>query len=145
MVDPATVAAAMYAGDLAVHALGIELVEVTAGRATVRAEIRADMANQHGVCHGGVIFTVADTAMAYASNSENVKAFASAASIDFVNAAHVGSVITATAEEQSLRGRAGIYDARVTADDGTVIALFRGNTLRVGEPIVTTSTAAEDG
>lgn len=136
MVEPADVAAAMYEGDHAVRNLGIEIVEVGPGRAITRFVVDADKTNQHGVCHGGLIFTLADTAMAYASNGANEMAFASAASIDFVNGATVGMTLTATAQEQSLRGRAGIYDAEVVADDGTVIALFRGNTLRVGGAIV---------
>lgn len=136
MVDPAEVATAMYEGDHAVRALGIEIVEVGPGRAVTRFVVDEPKANQHGVCHGGLIFTLADTAMAYASNGANEKAFASAASIDFINGATVGMTLTAVAEEQSLRGRAGIYDTTVTADDGTLIALFRGNTLRVGGAIV---------
>ena len=136
MAEPADVAAAMYAGDHAVQMLGIEIVDVGPGRAMTRFVVDADKTNQHGVCHGGLIFTLADTAMAYASNGANEMAFASAASIDFINGATVGMTLTATAQEQSLRGRAGIYDTEVTADDGTLIALFRGNTLRVGGAIV---------
>ena len=140
MVDPADVAAIMYEGDHAVRALGIEIVEVGPGRAVTRFVVDEQKANQHGVCHGGLIFTLADTAMAYASNGANEKAFASAASIDFINGATVGMRLTAVAEEQSLRGRAGIYDISVTADEGTLIALFRGNTLRVGGAIVDDAT-----
>ncbi len=136
MIEPADVAAAMYEGDHAVRDLGIEIVDVGPGRAVTRFTVDRQKTNQHGVCHGGLIFALADTAMAYASNGANEMAFASAASIDFINGATVGMILTAVAEEQSLRGRAGIYDARVTADDGTLIALFRGNTLRVGGPIV---------
>ena len=136
MAEPADVAAAMYAGDHAVQMLGIEIVDVGPGRAMTRFVVDADKTNQHGVCHGGLIFTLADTAMAYASNGANEMAFASAASIDFINGATVGMTLTATAQEQSLRGRAGIYDTEVTADDGTLIALFRGNTLRVGGAII---------
>ena len=136
MVDPAVVVATMHEGDAAAHALGIEVVEAGAGRAVTRFTVDGPKANLHGVCHGGLIFTLADAAMAYASNGANEKAFASAASIDFVSAATVGMTLTAVAEEQSLRGRAGIYDVQVTADDGTVIALFRGKTLRVGGQVV---------
>lgn len=136
MAEPADVAAAMYAGDHAVQMLGIEIVDVGPGRAVTRFVVDTDKTNQHGVCHGGLIFTLADTAMAYASNGANEMAFASAASIDFINGATVGMTLTATAQEQLLRGRAGIYDTEVTADDGTLIALFRGNTLRVGGAII---------
>ncbi len=136
MTDPRLVADAMYANDDATKLMGIEVAQVGHGSATTTMTVRPDMTNGHDVCHGGFIFTLADTAMAYASNSGNVQAFATAADIDFINPAPAGSVLSATAAEQSLRGRAGVYDVRVTADDHTLIAVFRGRTLRTGGLIV---------
>ncbi len=136
MVDARSVADALYAQDSASPALGIEIADVGPGRASVTMTVRADMTNGHEVCHGGLIFTLADTAMAFASNSHNEEALAAAASIDFMNPAPVGAQLTATAIEQSSRGRSAIYDVTVTDDDGATIALFRGRTRRMGTPIV---------
>lgn len=136
MTDPQRAAEAMYANDDAAHTLGIDLTHVALGTATMAMTVRADLTNGHDVCHGGFLFTLADTAMAYASNSAGIQAFATHADIDFLNPARAGSHLTATATEQALRGKAGIYDVTITDDDGTTIALFRGRTLRTGTPIV---------
>lgn len=105
--------------------------------------VRADMCNGHGTCHGGMIFTLADSAMAFASNSHDVNALATAASIDFLRPAHDGDSIRATATERHLSGRSGIYDVAVTRDDGAVIAVFRGRTLRVGGSVTAPDDALE--
>ena len=126
---------AMYADDHASRALGIEIVDVAVGTATVTMTVGPTMVNGHDVCHGGLIFVLADTAMAFASNSHNVVALATSAEIDFVNPAHIGAVLTATATETVKRGKSAIHDVHVTADDGTTVALFRGRTLQTGGPI----------
>lgn len=136
MVDPEAVAAALYADDTASQRLGIEVAEVGVGRAVTTMTVTAEMTNGHDVCHGGLIFALADTAMAFASNSENIQALAAGAGIDFINPARRDSKLTAVATQQSLRGRSGMYDVTVTDDDGNTIALFRGRTRRVGGTIV---------
>jgi acyl-CoA thioesterase len=136
MTDPRQVADAMYANDDATKRMGIEIPDVSEGSATATMVVLAGMTNSHDVCHGGFIFALADTATAYASNGANQMAFTTAADIDFINAAAAGTTLRAVATEQSLRGRAGVYDVEVTDDAGALIAIFRGRTLRTGGPIV---------
>lgn len=91
---------AMWLRDNATHTLGMTLVSVTPGRAVLRMTVRADMVNGHHICHGGLIFTLADSAFAYACNSYNLNTVASACSIDFLAPARQGDVLEATAIEQ---------------------------------------------
>jgi acyl-CoA thioesterase len=125
------VAAAMYERDTASQALGLSLVRVGPGVAEVAMTVRADMLNGHAICHGGFIFTLADSAFAYACNSYNLNTVASGCSIDFVAPAREGDVLTAHAHERSASGRTGVYDIEVTNQRGDKIALFRGKSYRI--------------
>lgn len=118
----------MEANDRAAVALGYEVVTVEPGRAVVTMTVREDMLNGLGVCHGGLIFTLADSAMAHASNSHGPAAFAVAASVDFLSPGRVGAQLTAIGEEQFRRGKTALYEVVVTDDDGVVIARFHGRT-----------------
>lgn len=106
--------------------LGIEPVDTSPGRAVVRMVVRPDMANAHGTCHGGALFTLADVAFALACNSHGPLTVAAAAQIEFVAPAAVGATLTATCQERLRQGRAGVYDTDVVDADGTVVAVFRG-------------------
>jgi acyl-CoA thioesterase len=106
--------------------LGIEIVDVGSGTAVARLVVRDDMLNDHGTCHGGVIFTLADTAFERACNSHGPLTVAASASIDFVGAVGVGSTLVATATETFRSGRSGLYDIEVRDDDGGIVAHFRG-------------------
>ena len=97
MPEPSDVGAALLARDAASRSIGIEIVEVGAGSAVVRMTVRTDMVNGHGVCHGGLIFMLADSALAFACNSGNVNTLAASASIDFVRPARLGTRLVATA------------------------------------------------
>jgi acyl-CoA thioesterase len=130
------VAAAMWARDDASRALGMRLVGVGAGRAEFAMTVRADMLNGHAICHGGFIFTLCDSAFAFACNSYNVNTVASGCSIDFLAPAREGDVLTATAHERSLAGRTGVYDIEVSNQNGEKIALFRGKSYRIKGHIV---------
>lgn len=125
-------AEAMWAGDRASEWLGMSLVEVDEGRATLRLTVRKHHCNGHGICHGGVTFSLADSAFAFACNSRNQRAVAQHNQISYVAPAHSGDVLTAEAREVSLAGRNGLYDARVVNQDGTVIAEFRGASRTIG-------------
>jgi acyl-CoA thioesterase len=135
-IDAAGVVAALRARDHCSETLGIAVIHAAAGTATVEMTVRRDMCNGHGTCHGGMIFTLADSAMGYASNSHDVNALATGASVEFLQPAHHGESIRAVATERHLGGRTGIYDVAVSRTDGTVVALFRGRTLRVGGSVV---------
>ncbi|MGI3186042.1 hydroxyphenylacetyl-CoA thioesterase PaaI [Nioella aestuarii] len=120
-------AAAMWADDNASPWFGMEIVEVTEGRATLALTVEAHHANGHGICHGGVTFSLADSAFAFACNSRNQNTVAQSNTITYVAPGRIGDRLTATAREISMTGRSGIYDVTVTNQDGTVIAEFRGN------------------
>ncbi len=111
--------------------LGISLEEIGPGHARMRMTVGPDMINSHGTCHGGMIFALADCAFSYSCNARNRKTVAAACSIDYVKPAQAGDVLTATAQEQSLTGRSGIYDITVTDQSGALVAHFRGRSLRV--------------
>ena len=125
-VDPASVAAHMFAADRASRGLGMEIVSVGEGRATLTMTVREDMLNGHDICHGGFITLLADSAFAFACNSRNVVTVASGLTVDFLAPAHRGDVLTATATESSRAGRTGVYDMVVTNQHGKRIALVRG-------------------
>ncbi|MBS1136056.1 MAG: phenylacetic acid degradation protein PaaD [Proteobacteria bacterium] len=143
--DPQTLADAvgreMYARDRNSHFLGIQLDEIRPGYARMHLKVRPEMTNGHNICHGGIIFTLADTAFAYACNSYNHNTVASACAIDFVAPAHSGETLTATAEERALSGRTGVYDIEVKNEQGKAVALFRGKSYRIKGEVV----AALDG
>jgi acyl-CoA thioesterase len=123
--------AKMYERDAASGGLGMVVEEVTPGCATVSMMVRADMVNGHAICHGGFIFTLADSAFAFACNSYNTNTVAAGARIDFLAPAHEGDRLVATATEVSLRGKTGVYDVVVTNEAGNQLALFRGNSFRI--------------
>ncbi|MBE0587970.1 MAG: hydroxyphenylacetyl-CoA thioesterase PaaI [Hydrogenophaga sp.] len=117
----------MFAVDVAAReTMGIELVSVGPGRAMLRMAVKPLHLNGHQICHGGFIFTLADTTFAYACNSYNRNAVAAGCSIEFLKPGHAGDVLTCEGVEQTLQGRHGIYDMRVTNQKGEVIAMFRG-------------------
>jgi acyl-CoA thioesterase len=125
------VALAMYARDRASQALGMHIVRVGAGHAELSMRVRADMLNGHLTCHGGFIFSLADSAFAFACNSYNLTTVASGCTIEFVAPARENDVLTAVAQERSVSGRTGVYDIEVTNQDGAAIAFFRGKSYRI--------------
>lgn len=129
-------AAAMYARDAASQGLGMALAEVRPGYARMTMTVRADMLNGHLSCHGGFIFALADSAFAFACNSTNHNTVGAGCTIDYLAPGRPGDVLTAEAVEQAQAGKSGIYDVKVSNQDGRTIALFRGKSLRVGGEVV---------
>ena len=129
----------MYDRDRGSQTLGISLLDIKPGFARLAMLVRDDMVNGHDTCHGGLIFTLADTAFAYSCNSYNRNAVAQHCTITFVNPARKGDFLTAEGIEQSLSGRNGIYDIKVTNQNGETIALFRGNSRIVSGEVVSAS------
>ena len=127
----ARVAESMYARDTATQALGIRIAHVGPGAAELSMDVRADMLNGHEICHGGLIFTLADSAFAYACNSYNINTVASGCAIEFTAPARFRDVLTARAHERQLAGRTGIYDVEVANQRGETVALFRGKSYRI--------------
>ena len=135
MSDPQAVAIAsaeaMWRDDHASRLLGMELEHVAPGEATVSFTVTDAMTNGHNTCHGGYMFTLADSAFAFACNSYNQRAVAQHCSVTFVAPAFLGDRLTARAREVSRSGRNGIYDIAVTNQKGERIAEFRGHSRTV--------------
>jgi acyl-CoA thioesterase len=121
----------MWRDDNASKWLGMKIEEVRAGYARLSMTVTQDMVNGHNLCHGGLIFTLADSTFAFACNSHNQRAVAAGASIEFLAPAFLADVLTAEAVEQALKGRTGVYDMKVTNQKGEVIALFRGKSATI--------------
>ena len=127
---------AMWAEDHATHALGMVLGEINTGEAEIAMTVREDMVNGHGLCHGGLIFTLADSAFAYACNTHNRRTVASGARIEFLAPARLGDQLTARATQLSQGRSTGVYDVIVSRSDGVQVALFRGNAHRIAGQLV---------
>ncbi len=126
----------MFAADRASRELmQMELLSCAPGRASMRMMVRGEQLNGHQICHGGFIFTLADSTFAFACNSHGKSAVAASAHIDFLKPAHEGDVLTCEAQEQTLQGRHGIYDMKVTNQRGEVIAMFRGKSAQISAQI----------
>ena len=123
--------AAMYAHDRVSLTLGMKLLTVGPGLARMQMAIREDMANVHNTCHGGLIFTLADSTGGYACNSHNKNAVAVTCLIEYMRPAYVGDVLTASGREQGMKGRNGVYDVRVENQNGELVALFRGKSTQI--------------
>lgn len=132
MTSAADLVRDLHAADATCARLGIEIVAAAEGDVTVALTVGPDDANALGMAHGGLVFTLADTAMQFACNSHGIAAVATGASIEFVRAAAVGDRLVAHAVEVSLRGKAGICDVTVVDAEGPTVALFRGRTLQIG-------------
>ena len=128
----AQVGEAMFASDAARREfLGMELVSCEPGRAVMRMKVREQMLNGHKICHGGLIFTLADSTFAFACNSHNKVAVAAGCSIEFLKPGQLGDVLTCEGVEQVLQGRHGIYDMKVTNQRGEIVVTFRGKSAQI--------------
>jgi acyl-CoA thioesterase len=120
----------MLAHDVFSQWLGVEIVELGLARVTLRMTVREDMTNGFGVCHGGVTFAFADSALAFASNTGGKVTVSIENSMTYPATVRVGDVLLANAEEEASSQRLAYYRVRVTKGDGTVVALFRGTVFR---------------
>jgi acyl-CoA thioesterase len=128
---------AMLKGDRVTAKLGMQVLAVGPGSATLCMAVREDMLNGHDICHGGLITTLADSAFAFACNAYNELSVASGFDVNLVAAAQRGDVLTAVAVEVSKAGRTGVYDVHVSNQRGEAVAVFRGRSYTVkGRPVV---------
>ena len=139
--DPHTVARrvgeTMFAADAASRDfMRMELLDCAPGRASMRMTVREEQLNGHRICHGGLIFTLADSTFAFACNSYNRAAVAAGGQIEFLRPAQVGDVLQCEAVEQTLAGRHGVYDMRVSNQRGEVVALMRGKSAQITGEVV---------
>ena len=127
----------MLANDRATReTVGMELLSCTPGRASMRMVVQDKHLNGHQTCHGGFIFTLADSTFAFACNSHNNNAVAAACSIEFLKPAHLGDELLTEGVEQVLSGRHGIYDVKVSNQRGETVALFRGKSAQIPGTVV---------
>lgn len=127
----------MFAADRASREfMQMELVSCEPGRAVMRMTVREPMLNGHRICHGGMIFTLADSTFAFACNSHNKVAVAAGCSIEFLKPGQLGDVLTCEGVEQTLQGRHGIYDMRVSNQRGEVVAMFRGKSAQIPGAVI---------
>jgi acyl-CoA thioesterase len=122
---------AMYPDDHAARSLGIVIADVGPGRCTASMTVRQDMLNSFGMCHGGFVTSLADSAFAYACNSHGGMTVAAGFDAEFVKAARLGDVLTAEALERSQAGRLGLYDVSVRNQHGEIVAFLRGRSYRM--------------
>lgn len=133
----ARVGEAMFAADAASREfLQMELVACEPGRAVMRMAVREPMLNGHKICHGGLIFTLADSTFAFACNSHNKVTVAAGGSIEFLKPAHLGDVLTCEGVEQVLQGRHGVYDMKVSNQRGEIVAVLRGKSTSIQGTVV---------
>jgi acyl-CoA thioesterase len=133
----AAVVRKMLSLDAFSQSLGIEILEVRPGYARIRARISAQMSNGHTTCHGGALFSIADSAFGFACNTHNLRTVAAGCSIEYLMPVHEGDVITAEAVEAALHGRAGVYDIKLTNQHGATVATFRGRSHRLNGEMIT--------
>ena len=132
----------MFRNDRASKLLGMQIVDVSPGSATLSMVIRDDMLNGHDICHGGLITTLADSAFAFACNSYNELTVASGFSVDLLAPGRLNDVLTARCTEVSKAGRTGVYDTVITNQRGERVAVFRGRSYTMkGKPAVPASIA----
>jgi acyl-CoA thioesterase len=128
---------AMFAADAASRdTMGMELIACEPGRAVIRMTVHESHLNGHRICHGGFIFTLADSTFAFACNSYNRNTVAAGCSIEFLRPGHLGDVLTCEGNEQTLQGRHGVYDMKVTNQKGQVVALFRGKSAQIQGTVI---------
>ena len=139
-MDAATLARAcadaMWKNDAASQSLGMNLVSVAPGQAVITMTVTERMVNGHKICHGGYIFTLADSAFAFACNTYNQRTVAQHCAVTFLSSAKLGDKLVARAVERQRSGRSGIYDVTVTREEGNVIAEFRGHSRTIEGELV---------
>ena len=128
---------AMWRGDRASKMLGVQVLAVGPGSATVAMTVREDMLNGHDICHGGLVTALADSAFAYACNAYNEVTVAAGFDVNLIAAARLGDRLTASAVEVAKSGRTGVYDIAVSNQRGEAVAAFRGRSYTIkGKPVV---------
>ncbi len=127
---------ALWRGDSASRQLGMQIESCGPGRATVSMRVRRDMVNGHRICHGGLIFALADSAFAFACNSHGDSTVAAGAAIEFLQPAREDDVLRATAAERWRAGRVGIYEIEVRNQRDETVALFRGRSHQIAGRLI---------
>jgi acyl-CoA thioesterase len=136
IIDPAAVVAHMMQHDLFSQWLGITVIEVKEGYSKISMQVRPEMINGFGIVHGGIAFSLADSAFAFACNNRNNNSVALDTSINFLKAVHVGDVLTAEATELHNGRSTGLYHVEIANQNNVVVAQFKGTCFRTGKPLL---------
>jgi acyl-CoA thioesterase len=128
------VVAEMMVKDAFSQWLGIEIVDVRPRAAVVRMTVREEMVNGFGVCHGGIAFSLADSALAFASNTHGAVTVSIENTITYPKVIAIGDLLTATAKEETSTDRLGFYKVTVRRSDNTIVALFKGTVYKTRKP-----------
>lgn len=131
MTDVKKIGEVMVREDTAARVFGMKLEEIRLGFARVSMRVTKNMVNGQSVCHGGLIFMLADSSFGFACNTHNQRALAASCSIDFLSPAYLDDELTAVASEVERKGRHGVYDVRVANQNGETVALLRGKSATV--------------
>jgi acyl-CoA thioesterase len=132
-MNPAEVVDSMYSGDLFSQWLGIKVLEISAGYCRLQMQVRKEMLNGFSILHGGVTFSLADSALAFASNSHGRKAVSIDASMSYISQVKESDIITATASEEAITEKTGVYNIRVTDQNEQVVAVLKGTVYRTNK------------
>lgn len=135
-------ATVMLANDHCTKALGMQIEAVAPGYARLSMQVHEEFLNGHQTCHGGMIFSLADSAFAFACNSRNLRTVAGGCSIEFLRPAYRGQRLTAEAKEQASFGRQGVYDVSIKNEAGESVALFRGKSIQIKGEVTSTDGSA---
>lgn len=138
------VARDMHGRDAVAQALGITILTVSPGRASAQMLVRPNMLNCQGMCHGGMIFTLADACFGYACHSRNHNTVGQHTETSFIIPVLPGTILTATAEERASTGRSGIYDITVSDDRGRIVSLFRGHARQIAGNVIDVNSSGAD-
>jgi acyl-CoA thioesterase len=133
---------AMWKEDAATQSLGMQLISIGPGQAVITMTVTDRMVNGHKLCHGGYIFTLADSAFAFSCNTYNQRTVAQHCAVTFLRSAKLGDKLVARAVERQRSGRSGIYDVTVSREEGNVIAEFRGHSRTIEGELLAGVTAA---
>lgn len=131
---------AMWSTDRASKGLGFNIEMIALGQAVISMTVKKDMTNGFGICHGGFIFTLADSAFAFACNTYNQRTVAQQCAVTFIKPAFDGEKLTARAIERMREGRSGIYDVTVTNESNVIVAEFRGHSRTIKGELLNNST-----
>jgi acyl-CoA thioesterase len=130
------VAGKVMMGDLFSQWLGIEIIEIKEGYSKLKMTVRREMVNGLGIVHGGIAFSLADSAFAFACNNRNNLSVALDASINFIKPIHVGNVLTAESKELHNGRSTGLYHITITDQNENIVALFKGTCFRTGKTLL---------
>lgn len=133
MKSPAQVVETMMNQDWYSQWLGINVIEISEGHCILHASVKKEMLNGFAIAHGGITYSLADSALAFASNSHGKKAVSVETSISHLKTVYENDLLTATAREKSLTNKIGVYEVEITNQEGVLVALFKGTVYRTSE------------